>query len=90
MTQEQALHLARALVAQKGRAVMLEPEAVRRMRAEPFNGLFGRPVYPSDFWVVEFRKILPPGVAAETPGSVLVEVVDATEQAREVYPGMWV
>jgi hypothetical protein len=54
------------------------------MHADRFNRLLGRQEYPSDFWVVEFRKILPPGVAAESPGSILIEVVDANSMLREV------
>jgi hypothetical protein len=89
MTSEQAVAIARELIIRNRRSVVLEPIAIRRMQAVEFNELFGRTAYPSDFWVVEFLKILPHGVAAETPGSVLVEVVDATQQAREVYVGMW-
>jgi len=40
--------------------------------------------------VVEFRKVLPPGVAVESPPTVAVEVVPAAGQVREVYPGMHV
>ena len=88
MTQEEAVTLAREFVVSQQRAVIPEPEAVRHMEADRFNRLLGRAYYPSDFWVVEFRKVLPPGVAAETPGSLLVEVIEATGQVRLVYVGM--
>jgi hypothetical protein len=87
MTREEAIAAARDFVARLGRAVHLEPEAVRHMEAERFNRLFGRAVYPSDFWVVEFPKLLPPGIT-ECPGTVTVEVVEATGRVREVYVGM--
>lgn len=87
MTQEQAVALARDFVAQLERAVHVEPAAVRHMQAERFNRLFGRPAYPSDFWIVEFPKVLPPGVI-ECPGTVMVEVLEATGWVREVYVGM--
>ena len=58
------------------------------MQAAAFNELFGREVYPGDFWVVEFRKMLPPWVVLETPGTVTVQVIPATGEVREVYPGM--
>ena len=88
MTREEAVTVARDFVLRETRAVLAEPEAVRLMQAARFNALFGHPVYPGDFWVIEFRKILPPGVAAESPGTILVEVVPATGEVREVYPGM--
>jgi hypothetical protein len=78
---------ARDFVVREGRAVELEPEAVRPLSAARFNALFGREVYPGDFWVVEFRKVLPAAVAAESPATVAVEVVPATGQVREVYVG---
>lgn len=88
MTREEAIEAARDFVIRLGRPVILEPEAVRPMQAARFNALFGRTVYPSDFWVVDFRKVLPPGVAAESPGAVTVEVNPATGEVREVYLGM--
>jgi hypothetical protein len=87
VTREQVIAAARAFVVREGRAVVLDPEAVRPLSAARFNALFGRAVYPADFWVVEFRKVLPPGVAAESPATVAVEVVPATGQVREVYVG---
>jgi hypothetical protein len=89
MTREEAISAARDFVLRQKRAVLLDPEAVRPMQAARFNALFGRIVYPCDFWVVEFRKVLPPGVAAESPGSVAVEVIPVTGEVREVYVGMW-
>ena len=59
MTREQAITAAREFVSRQPRPVLLEPEAVRPMAAARFNALFGRAVYPCDFWVVEFRKVLP-------------------------------
>jgi hypothetical protein len=88
VTREEAIEAARDFVIRLGRPVILEPEAVRPMQAARFNALFGRTVYPSDFWVVDFRKVLPPGVAAESPGAVTVEVNPATGEVREVYLGM--
>jgi hypothetical protein len=38
--------------------------------------------------VVDFRKVLPPGVAAESPGTVTVEVFPDTGEVREVYVSM--
>jgi hypothetical protein len=90
MTQEEAVALACEFVVRQQHAVILEPEAVRHMEAERFNRLLGRPNYPSDFWIVEFRKILPLGVAFESPNTVTVEVIEATNQVRVVYPGMHV
>jgi hypothetical protein len=87
MTQEEAVDAARGLVTRLGRAVRLKPEAVRHMKADRFNRLFERAVYPSDFWVVEFGKVLPPGVF-EFPATIMVEVLEATGQVREVYLGM--
>jgi hypothetical protein len=58
------------------------------MQAAQFNTLFGREVYPCDFWVVEFRKVLPADIAAESPGSILVEVIPTTGEVREVVVGM--
>src|SRR5262249_24936814 len=88
MTREEAVTAARDFVLRASRAVLAEPDAVRLMQAARFNALFGRPVYPGDFWVVEFPKVLPTGVAGESPGTILVEVVPATGEVREVYPGM--
>src|SRR5262245_47433895 len=90
MTREQAIAAARDYVKLKGRSVCLEAESVRLMEAARFNDLFGQEMYPCDFWVVEFVKILPPGVAAESPGSIIVEVIPTTGEVREVYVGMWV
>jgi hypothetical protein len=87
LTREHAIELAREYFAQFGRAVILEASAVRRMDGKRFNRLFGRQVYPSDSWVVEFPKLLPPGVT-ECPGTVAVEVLEATGDLREVYVGM--
>jgi hypothetical protein len=87
MTRGQAIAAARDYVAQLGRSVYLTPEAVRHMEAERVNQLFGRPVSSSDFWVIEFPKVLPPGVT-ESPGTVMVEVEEATGRVREVYVGM--
>lgn len=89
MSEEEAVALAQAYVAANRLSVRTAPIGVRRMQADNFNSLFGRRVYPSDFWVVEFDKILPPGVAAEDPGSVLIEVIDAGGAVREVQVGMW-
>lgn len=89
MTQEEAVTLAREFVVDQQRAVVFEPEAVRHMKADRFNRLLGRSHYPSDFWVVEFSKVLPQGVAFESPTTVMVEVIEMTRQVREVYVGMW-
>jgi hypothetical protein len=89
MTREEVIAAARDLMVREGRAVLLEPLAARSMTASAFNELFGRQVYPGDFWTVEFLKVLPPGVAAESPGSVLVEVIPATGEVGEVYVGMY-
>jgi hypothetical protein len=59
------------------------------MPAARFNSLFGREVYPGDFWVIEFRRVLPPEVLVESPGTVMVEVIPATGEVREVFVGMW-
>jgi hypothetical protein len=88
MTREEVVVAARDFALRVGHVVLAEPEAVRPLQAARFNALFGRPVYPSDFWVVEFRKVLSPGVAIESPSTVAVEVIPATGQVREVYPGM--
>jgi hypothetical protein len=90
MTREEAIAAARVYVRAKERSACLEPESVRLMEAARFNKLFGDELYPCDFWVVEFLKILPPGVAAESPGSIMVEVIPTTGEVREVYVGMWV
>jgi hypothetical protein len=90
MTREQATALARDFVLKHPREVLSEPESVRQMQADRFNRLFGRAVYPCDFWVVEFRKVLPPGVAVEMPGTVAVEVIPSTGEVREIYAGMYV
>lgn len=88
MTREQAIAVARDFVIRLGGPVVLEPEDARLMRAAMFNELFCRRVYTCDFWVVDFRKILPPEVAAESPSAIAVEVNPATGEAREVYLGM--
>ena len=88
MTLEEAVAAAQAFVARLDRPVILEPEEVRPMSAARFNALLGRPVYPCDFWVMDFRKVLPPDVVCETPGCVTVEVIPATGEVREVYVGM--
>jgi hypothetical protein len=88
MTREEAIAAARDFVTRLGRSVVLEPEDVRPMQAAKFNALLGRVVYPCDFWVVDFRKVLPHGAAAESPGAVTVEVNPATGEVREVYLGM--
>ena len=85
---DQVIAVAQQFVARRSQVVVPEPEAVRPMEAARFNALFGRAVYPGDFWVIEFRKVLPPGVAAESPGSVMVEVMPATGEVRAVYVGM--
>jgi hypothetical protein len=90
MTREEAIAVARAHVTANERSVTMEPESVRFMAAARFNELFGQELYPCDFWVVEFLKILLPGVAAESPGSIMVEVIPTTGEVREVYVGMWV
>jgi len=84
MTREEAVAAAREFVVREGRRVTLEPEMVLRMEAERFNRLLGAQRYPSDFWVVHFRKILPPDVAFESPSTVAVEVIDATGEVRPV------
>jgi len=89
MTREEAIAAARAYVTANGHSACLEPESVRLMEAARFNDLFDQEMYPCDFWVVEFLKILAPGVAAESPGSVMVEVIPTTGEVREVYVGMW-
>ena len=86
MTREEAIALARDYVRRLGQAVCLEPDSARYMESEPFNELLGRRFYPGNFWAVEFPKRLPPGVT-ECPGSVLVEVMEATGQVREVVLG---
>jgi hypothetical protein len=88
MTQEQVIVTAQNFVIGKGYQVLLEPEAIRLLSADRFNALFGRIVYPGDFWTVEFRKILPPEVMAESPSTVMIEVVPDTGEVREVYVGM--
>lgn len=88
MTREQVIAVARDFVSRLPRPVVPDPEAVRPMAAARFNALFGRTVYPGDFWVVEFRKVLPRGVAAESPGTIAVEVIPATGEVCEMYVGM--
>jgi hypothetical protein len=88
MTQEQVIARARSWVVRQRRPIFLEPESVRLMQAARFNALFGRDVYPCDFWIVEFRKVLPAGVAAESPGTIMVEVIPVTGEVREIYVGM--
>jgi hypothetical protein len=39
------------------------------------------------FWVVEFWKRLPPEVAAETPGNVLIIVEEVSRRILQAYPG---
>ncbi len=87
VTEEQAIAAARHFIERSGCAVSFEAATVRHMEAERFNRLFGRRVYPSDVWVVEFPKLLPPGVT-ECPGTVMVEILEATGALREVYVGM--
>jgi hypothetical protein len=89
MSPDEATLKAREFAIQHRCPVLLAPLSVRHMKAKRFNDLFDREVYPSDFWVVEFLKINPPGVAAETPGSILVEVWESTGRVREAYVGMW-
>ncbi len=88
MTREQVIAAARDFVFRQSRAVLPEPEAVRPMSAARFNALLGPAAYPCDFWVVEFRKELSPGVVAESPGTVMVEVIPTTGEVREVFVGM--
>lgn len=86
MTREQAIALAIEYLGQQGLDVHKTPEAVRHMDAARFNRLFGREQYPSDFWIVEFPKVLP-HEAAESPGTVMLEVIDCTGRVREVHVG---
>ena len=88
MTREVAIAVAREFVKREGLSVDLEPYDIRLQPASRYNKLLGREVYPCDFWIVEFIKILGPGVAIEFPASTCIEVVSITGVAREVYPGM--
>jgi hypothetical protein len=87
MTKEKAISLAQQFVTENNLSIEHLIEA-RLMKAERFNKLYGYERYKFNFWVVEFLKRLPPGVAAETPGSVLVQVEEVSEKISEVYPGM--
>jgi hypothetical protein len=87
MTEERALQIARNYAAQIGYSVDLEAPTVHRKSGEKANRLFGRKVYASDSWFVHFPKKLPPGVV-EDPSSIIIEVLEATSQVREVYVGM--
>ena len=89
MTREEAIAVARAFVVQKRYAVYFDQVEARLMEASRFNVLFGQPLYPCDFWAVDFPKILPPGIAAESPDSIMIEVIPETGEVREVYVGMW-
>lgn len=88
MTRDEAITVARDFLLKNGRGFHLDPLEVRPMQAARFNSLFGQEKYPCDFWVIEFLKILPAGIAFESPGSWLVEVIPASGEVREVHPGM--
>jgi hypothetical protein len=88
MTEEDAVKIARSFAAQLGYSVDLESPTSFRMSGERFNRLWDRKVYPSDSWVVHFPKYLPPGVAAEDPATIMIEVLEATGQVRHAYLGM--
>ena len=87
ITREQAISLAHDFVAQSGYAVEFDVPQVRHMDAARINRLFGRQIYPCDSWIVEFPKILPEGVT-ESPGTVMVVLLEETGELREVYVAM--
>src|SRR4051794_26550450 len=84
MSREEAVAVARDFVIREGLMGHAEPASVRLARAACFNGLFRRELYPCDFWVVEFLKVVD-----ESPGSVMLEVIPDTGVIREIYVGMW-
>ena len=86
ISREDAIRLARQYVA--GMPIELDVESleVRRMDGARINSKLGRDIYPSDSWIIDFPKCLPPGVT-ECPASVTIEILEATGQWREVYVG---
>ncbi len=88
MKREEAIVVAKEYIICKGLSVDPEPFDVRLQPASRYNKLFGRKVYPCDFWIVEFIKILEPGVVVEFPASTCIQVVPNSGVVREVYPGM--
>lgn len=88
MTDKEAISLASAYVAREQLPVESELVAVRHMRAERFNRLYGYKKYEYDFLVVEFKKLLAPDVLVENPGSVLVVVEEVTERAYQDHHGL--
>jgi hypothetical protein len=55
------------------------------LKAEKFNELYGYDADKSASWIVEYRKRLPPGVLAETPGNILVLVEEGSGAVRQVF-----
>lgn len=86
ISQGDAVRLACKYVAGIAIEVAVESLEVRRMDAAKMNQLLGRELYPSDSWIIDFPKRLPLGVT-ECPGSVTIEILEATGQWREVYVG---
>lgn len=83
MTKEQVISLANQFIAENNLPA-LELIGARLMKAEEFNELHGYERYKHDFWVVEYRKQLPPGVLAETPGNILIIV---EEESGRIFQG---
>jgi hypothetical protein len=86
ITREDAIRLARGYALEIPIEMDMGSPEVRRMDGARINRLFGREIYLSDSWIIEFPKRLPPGVT-ECPGSVTIEILEATGQWREVYVG---
>jgi hypothetical protein len=59
MTADEAISLANQFVAEND-LLATELIAIRFLKAEKFNELYGYDHYKSAFWLVEYRKRLPP------------------------------
>jgi hypothetical protein len=88
MTSEEAVRLASEYVIARGLPVG-HAEAARHMSAERFNELYNFRKYESDFWVVEFGKILPSNVLFEDPAGILIIVEDGSGRVyKDLGPGI--